>query len=440
MATPKRPRTNTNGDSVNETDENNDLKKWMSVQFNDVHKRLDNFEAICKRVENMEKQLVKYGEVVTKIVSIEKRTTNLETTVNNIEPIIDIHVAKAKDQEKAITAIKCQALRKNLIFHGIPTNEKENEKETARNFMSTNLKISKDDVEDIMIEEAVRIGLRKGTSRALLVKFLLKPDRDFVKKSAFNLAGTQFGVSEHFPLEVEQRRRLLYPLKKPLKALKKKVRIDIDQLIVDDEPWTREYAKSVIEGKTTNNSASLMDCGILNDTTNVIASKSATQRHEPLKVDENFNNVNEASAQVSFDPYAPDTPLIDSLHIDNKLVNQKLPSSATFLFSMTTPNNAEAKKSSATASTPHDYVTKKEKDPKSIDGTRQKHPRPTLSAFFRSAKNKSKKKPEKSASKNGCPQIRQTDLSPPSPPVLDLDASINCPNHENDEISASADK
>jgi hypothetical protein len=65
-----------------------------------------------------------------------------------------------------------------------------------------------------------------------VVKFNYHQDREFVQQNARKLKGTNIGVSEQFPQEIETIRKSLYPELKKAKSEGKRAKIVKDKLII----------------------------------------------------------------------------------------------------------------------------------------------------------------------------------------------------------------
>ena len=66
-----------------------------------------------------------------------------------------------------------------------------------------------------------------------MVKFNYHQDREHVRLNAKKLKGTNIGVSEQFPEEIESVRKALYPELKKAKAEGKRAKLVRDKLIIE---------------------------------------------------------------------------------------------------------------------------------------------------------------------------------------------------------------
>ena len=128
-------------------------------------------------------------------------------------------------------------MRENLLFVGIEESfvEKENTEYVLREFLSTNMNITY----DIPFDRVHRLGRYDPTKhypRPIIAKFERFRDRERVRLAApRTLEGTKYGVREHFPAEIENKRRELYPVMRRYKQDKQnKVVLVRDKLYVND--------------------------------------------------------------------------------------------------------------------------------------------------------------------------------------------------------------
>ena len=107
-------------------------------------------------------------------------------------------------------------MRENLIFTGIPESElrqvgQENCEALIKEFLKSEMNI----FIDIQFDRVHRLGRYKPNQhypRSIIAKFTNYKDKEYAKKAApRTLIGTQFRVNEHFPQEIENRRKQLYP-------------------------------------------------------------------------------------------------------------------------------------------------------------------------------------------------------------------------------------
>ena len=76
--------------------------------------------------------------------------------------------------------------------------------------MENNLKLKEEDIDEISIERAYRLGKQNandGKPRLIIAKFTFHKNKEFILSNARTLAGTDFGISQDFPREIVEIRR-----------------------------------------------------------------------------------------------------------------------------------------------------------------------------------------------------------------------------------------
>ena len=119
------------------------------------------------------------------------------------------------------------------IFNVQEELEEDTEK-LVRNMSIT--KIPAKDVNTIRFERIHRIPTKPTSQRSqvrlrpIIVRFSHFQDKEFVKTFVKNLKGTQIGVSDDFPKEIDEIYRKLYPVLKSAKQANKRAHFHIDIL------------------------------------------------------------------------------------------------------------------------------------------------------------------------------------------------------------------
>ena len=148
--------------------------------------------------------------------------------------------------------------RKKIVIRGIT--EKDNEtnvmcEEEARTFMCEKLNLSMETVSAMDIVRCHRMGgldgKRRGRheqKRPLIVRFNNFKDKSAVWEKRFELAGSNYSLSENYSRATEFNRQKLYAIFKRAKNLdnyKKKVFLNGDVLVVDGERYTVDNMHTV---------------------------------------------------------------------------------------------------------------------------------------------------------------------------------------------------
>ena len=114
-----------------------------------------------------------------------------------------------KQMRDTITDLKCRSMKNNLIFTGLGgEHPDENTEEKLRGFIYHELRIHCHiPFGNVHVH---RFGRSAGDRpRPIVARFLYHRDLLEVKNSASRLKGTQYGISEQFPAEIEERRKPL---------------------------------------------------------------------------------------------------------------------------------------------------------------------------------------------------------------------------------------
>ena len=149
-----------------------------------------------------------------------------------------------KELHRRHVKLECHSRRGNMKFFGITERENETNNDTElalREFMRTKLKILPVDEENIHFDRVHRITSRRSQSnsrslqpRPIIVRLTDFQEKFFIKSYIKNLLrGTGFGVSDDFPKEVDEVRKVLYPILKAAKRDKKTAYFNVEKLIIN---------------------------------------------------------------------------------------------------------------------------------------------------------------------------------------------------------------
>ncbi|KAK3730847.1 hypothetical protein QZH41_009964 [Actinostola sp. cb2023] len=162
---------------------------------------------------------------------------------------------KLKEDNKKLsdTAVdlRARSMRNNLVIYNLDENDKEEDVNELVRDVIEKLGIESDEIE---IDRAHRMGKKRGGKPRLVVaRFLRYQDRDQTillqsspvqSKSSpcftvcpYNLKGSKIGISEQFPKEIADRRKLLYPVFKKAKAEGNTAKLVRDQLYINGQRY-----------------------------------------------------------------------------------------------------------------------------------------------------------------------------------------------------------
>jgi len=209
-------------------------------KLDDLEKKVNSFEADVKKlwvhVADSSKELSeKFTKLDDRVDNVEFRDGQKESRIHKLE----------QDNEKlkdTISYLQSQSMRNNLIFGNITeaVNEKPAETETIlRKFMVEKLKLAQEQVNEMKIERAHRMGGEKRDKdghiipRNIVCKFNLFKDREAVRQQRSELKETDQYMHEQFPPEVVAKRKKLIPHLIKAKEADKNAWISYDKLYID---------------------------------------------------------------------------------------------------------------------------------------------------------------------------------------------------------------
>ena len=241
-------------------------KKRSDAHDGAIHRKLDDILAKLSKLESLEAKYNQIDEKVQKIddrvATVEKKQKEFERSLNFMSAAIDdlnlnaveqrdtggeqselkTELESLKEENKRMRDImvdlRCRSMKNNLIFTGLEGEHPDEDTEyKLRRFIYNELRID----HRIDFGNVHRFGRRTGGKpRPIVAKFLHHKDLRLCLNRANNLRGTQFGISEQFPSEVEDRRKQLYPVMRQLRQQGNRVKLVRDRLFVNGRPYDED--------------------------------------------------------------------------------------------------------------------------------------------------------------------------------------------------------
>lgn len=198
---------------INDGDET-DLKKIydLMAQMNSKLDKLDQIEIHLAQVDQDIKDLKhSYTFVNETADELKKKQAVQDSSIKSLEESIASIKAQNQHLHQELIDIRAHSMRSNLVFYNLPEVDKEDPFATVRDVLANKMKIDADN--KIEIERAHRLGRKcdDGKPRPIVAKFLRYQDKEFIRKKAYLLKGTKFGIAEQFPKEIAETQRKLYP-------------------------------------------------------------------------------------------------------------------------------------------------------------------------------------------------------------------------------------
>ncbi|KAK3107304.1 hypothetical protein FSP39_011554 [Pinctada imbricata] len=222
-------------------------------KLDDIEHRLGSLDntvaCMGNRISEVEKANVEFRQTID---FVSEKVDQYEAKLNSSE--IQALVTTVKQQSRAILEMKeeieairnerddlkdkvvdlqCRSMKNNLIFTGLSgeTNTEDTEG-VLRDFIYYELGIDS----NIEFGNVHRYGKRiNGKPRPIVARFLYHKDLAFVKRNAYKLKGSNFGINEQFPAVIEDRRKMLYPVMKRIKRRDRSANVKLvrDKLYVN---------------------------------------------------------------------------------------------------------------------------------------------------------------------------------------------------------------
>jgi prefoldin subunit 5 len=259
-----------------------------------IKSKIDDVETFCVNLNDTADDLMSSKRRVdSEISSLKAKNQYLENEIHNLR--------QSNTQLKDLCLrIQSRSIENNLLFFGLdealPANEdRENPEEVVRtflkNYIEDNTVVNVEcpvNVDNIKFEKVHRIGnpitaRRNGRSRPMVVSFSSLHDRNRVRAAGVILNKSQkvFKIYEHFPREIEERRKILYPIAREHGDKGHKVSLVRDQLFVNHELYDIEKAKFISRQKSQT---------IVSDLRNRSPSRDARPSRRPPSLHERFRD------------------------------------------------------------------------------------------------------------------------------------------------------
>lgn len=190
-------------------------------------------------VTDMKKSL---NSLTDENLDLKKQVASMEKRLHFSENQIVALQNKIAAQHEVILDLQCRSMRDNLVFHGIPEDNRESweiTKTKVVQVLKDKMKMPAAEVQRLSIDRAHRIGSKGDRHRPIVVRFMSTESKSSIFKYVQNLKDhREISVQEQFPPEVSERRKRLLPLHREAKSENKNVRWAVDKLIIDGKTHT----------------------------------------------------------------------------------------------------------------------------------------------------------------------------------------------------------
>ena len=150
------------------------------------------------------------------------------------------------DLREDLLTLQTRSMKNSLIIDGISESmvegsnrpREEHIHETERKvkfFMKDNLLIPQESIEKIGLDKCIRLGkFDSSKTRKILVNFISTKGKAIIYSNVAKLANTHYSVSDHYPPEIVERRKSLYPVMKQAREDGKAAKMVGDKLFIND--------------------------------------------------------------------------------------------------------------------------------------------------------------------------------------------------------------
>ena len=212
----------------------------VKINVTELDKQVDYVQS---QIINYDQSISTYSELCDDVISEntenKKTIDSLSKRIATIEKQQETIKSKQQQTEEKLTDIQWRSMRENLIFTGNDEDEtdvsNENCEGKLKEFLSSKLNIH----DEMPLDRVHRLGKYKSQQsfpRPIIAKFHRFRDREKIRFAApETLKGTRYGVREQFPVEIENKRKVLYPIMKKARENKdNKVRLVRDKLFINN--------------------------------------------------------------------------------------------------------------------------------------------------------------------------------------------------------------
>lgn len=210
--------------------------RTLENDMTEFSKKMAECEMSCQGLSNLFDKTDKQIKLDTRNLIHQDQRINALEKRPIVQPVVQpvTESNEIKRLREDILDLKCCSMKNNLIFTGLHRVPNENtEEDLLRYFLYNELEV------DYKIEfgNVHRFKTRGGDNRRapIVARFLYHVDLEHVLSIANRLKGTQYGIREQFPQEIENRRKPLYPVMRRARQEKRQVTLVRDRLYIDNE-------------------------------------------------------------------------------------------------------------------------------------------------------------------------------------------------------------
>lgn len=167
-------------------------------------------EAITELQNTIESMSIDSQYMAGKVRHLESVSSEMQESVSQMKAELEQQKQENRQLKDQLLSAECQSRRDNLKFYGIPENRGEN----CELIITQICKDSGLDINTWSIVRSHRLGpYDRNRIRPIIVKFNHFKERELVWMSRHMIRSEQaVSIGEDFPVEIDQRRKALYPI------------------------------------------------------------------------------------------------------------------------------------------------------------------------------------------------------------------------------------
>ena len=170
----------------------------------------------------------------TKNKALEMNIKELKTTTSSIQ-------RENKQLNNAVLELKCRSMRNNIVISGLEEDVKEDStitEQKVKTFLKVSLKMPAADLAMMDFQRAHRFGKVTIDKPRPIVACLSHFKMKFaIMGRGRKLKDSPLGLNDQYPKEIMDRRRILVPILKEKRKQKLKVKLVVDKLYFNNEPY-----------------------------------------------------------------------------------------------------------------------------------------------------------------------------------------------------------
>lgn len=218
------------------TDSATDTQDLLSSEFSvleSINKKLEVLGMLHQEIKDLK---VSLEFTYQQISDLQQNNAELRSTLAAVASDVDLLKKENKLLKETVLDVQSRSMRDNLIISGIPESTPDNPEVQVKKFMVTALKIPTETVNNITFHRVHSLGPRGGQRpRPIIAKFEHYQQKMLVKSKGRELKGTSFGMNDQFPREINERRKVLYPILKEHRQKGNRTSLVVDKLYIDGQ-------------------------------------------------------------------------------------------------------------------------------------------------------------------------------------------------------------